>query len=228
MKTPPCSVAHKATAVFIKSAGLCVAALALCLSAEAAKVALKPQADVTIDQKMPDRNLGKSAWILSRASTAGTEPDMVQKGYLRFDASNLPKVVDIESLDVVFSGKRGRSGRYFMLTGPEANQWEEGTITWNNAPGNNPAENLDGFTGTSGLVVTEIGRHSGQPNILGQVELGTKDLSAEAAKKALIEALNSGERKVTIVFRHTGSRAYGISSKESNKQPATLNLVVAD
>ncbi|WP_246456599.1 DUF7594 domain-containing protein [Ruficoccus amylovorans] len=193
----------------------------------AATVKLSVAADATVDQVLPGTNLGSDTNVKAQDSTDGGERP-VSKGYLMFDASGLPPVKDIESFTVFYSTKRGRSASYFLITGKGANDWTEEAITWNNAPANVPATDLDGFTAGEGQNVIHLGSNTGNPGELGEIVFGSEKSSAQDAKQALIKALNSGDRKATVAFSHNGTRFYNIAARESGKPPATLTLVVAD
>jgi hypothetical protein len=93
-----------------------------------------------------------------------------------------------------FTGAKNRQVTFYLITGSDANNWDESVITWNNAPGNDKAKlgtKISTFLNNGKYTSTLIGYSA-----LGQGEVG---FAWEAgAKEAVIRELNSGDRKITF------------------------------
>lgn len=140
-----------------------------------------------------------------------------QKAYLQFDASQLggTEVKRVEKLRVYWAGSVNitRTLLFVLLTGTDVNDWTETGITWENAPANNTTTNR-GFFAYPGQTVTTLGSipyTAGNPREMNL--LITEDSAAEAA---LLNALNTGDRKVTLGVSYSSSpeNTVGIYSRE--------------
>lgn len=174
---------------------------------------LQVSADSFISQAQPTENFGSSDAIASIESD-----ESAIKGYLRFDASGLTGPIDrVRGLHMTFARPHARAADFFLLTGKDANDWEELTLTWENAPGNN--RHGTGFTGEAVFLGRAQGEAVGKPFIL---ELDSR------ASAAVTQALNSGSRQATIVFQHVGTRQFNIFSREFEGGRAAASLRTTD
>lgn len=139
-----------------------------------------------------------------------------QKIYLKFDASGLKS--DVVKVDG-FAGfavkmKYPRSATAFLIVGEGAADWAPETITWGNAPGNNPASGKGFLPGRAvqlgAFPVLERG-------VSKTVEL---EWGSDAAKNALIEALNTGNRQATVVMVRPTTKACKFASLKNMERGA--------
>ena len=170
-------------------------------------------ADAYIDGTNTSANFGTNDVLSLEQSVLGGN-----KAYLRFDASawgatNLSRV---ESLRVFWASSTNitRSIYSSLITGTGANSWTESGITWSNAPGNKVTGTERGFVAYPGQTVTGLGGiqyAAGNPREL-TIPIG--DLSVE--ERALLTALNTGDRKATIGVSYNSSwdSSVGIYSRE--------------
>ena len=87
---------------------------------------------------------------------------------------------------------------FYLLEGIDDSLWSEGTVTWDNAPGNDTS----GAGFTSGASATLLGSFT----TFSFVADTTYDLAfTGAAETSLLSALNTGDRTATIAFQRTGS-----------------------
>lgn len=173
-------------------------------------------------------NLGTADVLaLSQHSLGG------QKAYLKFDASGLGEtpVRRVEKLRVYWSASVNitRTLQYHVITGTNTdtsvgvNDWTETEITWENAPANNTDTNRS-FFAFPGETVTLIGWRqytNGTPR-----EMDIPIAQGSAAETALLTALNSGDRKVTVGVAYNSSQAstVGIFSREREQGIYTPTL----
>jgi len=132
--------------------------------------------------------------------------------YIQFDVSQYAgTVLDINNFQFNFNAAYARNAQAYLITGEGADNWDETTITWNNAPGNDTASPAF-FLNSGGFTSTLIGSTEG--TVAGNVTVGFI-WQDQAAKDAVIAALNTGDRKVTIAFgRNSTSRFAQYACKE--------------
>ncbi len=161
-------------------------------------------ADAFISQLNPTTNYGNADSVESI-----DDPGIIQKGYLKFDASSLigQTLTDIRGLKMFYSRTSNRTGFFSLLAGTGANSWTENGIDWNTAPLNNLSD--VGFTAAEGQSITPLGSIPGN----GQNVPITLTFDA-AMKTALLNALNTGDRVATIAFQHSGTNQFGVWSKD--------------
>lgn len=154
-------------------------------------------------------NYGSETFVMSVGS--GDSAEEWRKGYLLFDASSLPLFDSVESLSFTYyTANYSRSAKFYLLEGSGVDAWSQGSITWNSAPGN-VVDNGRTFGG-AGITVTHLGTITGGTNDYGNLLTLTLSGSGQAA---LLNALNTGDRKVTIVFAHDSSnRSFSLASTE--------------
>jgi hypothetical protein len=151
--------------------GLALAALWPAQAGATTVVVLHPQKDAYIDYidgSNPNANNGHGLLLLDREET-GTAFDY--KVYLSFSlpspGASLATVTDAAlQLDPVFGGgvlSQKNASKQFTFKVHGLNEkndvaWDESGITWNNAPGNNPADgSLPGTTLLGSFVITGTG-----------------------------------------------------------------------
>ena len=121
--------------------------------------------DAEIRSDAPDSNYGAQTTL----TASMTSIPVYKKGYVKFDASGLGDgvVADIDSFTFYFTQPYARDAWFYLITGADADSWDESTITWNNAPGNGPgstflndASYTSTFIGLSGIEAApgKIGR----------------------------------------------------------------------
>ncbi len=172
--------------------------------------------DAYINQAVPDMNFGDADRLFA---TEGIIDEESEKIYLKFDASDLPgDVVDIRDFQAVFLNQFARTGHAFLLTGPDATDWSEDTLTYNNAPANDYYHY--GFLDNESL-------HLGYLDMAEHGETAGFVWSGDG-RTALMEALNSGDRTVAIgIHRSSTNRNISYASKEHEEYhgPRLIMLV---
>lgn len=189
--------------------------------------------DAHIDGTSPASNFG-AADVLAIGQTALGG----HKAYLLFNASVLGarQAQRVAQLRVNWSASTSitRTLAFNLITGTNtatgkrANDWTETGLTWQNAPGNNVALSNREFAAFPGESVTPLGTAqyvAGNPR-----ELNLPIAANSAAEAALLAALNTGDRKLTIGVSYNSSQSttVGIYSKEreDGRWGATLWLVL--
>lgn len=179
-------------------------------------VFLIPQADASVYKADPDENYGSELFIRAQRDEPGTA-----KSYVRFDADGCGIITDIHFMSGVSLAQNGRSGRFYLITGEGADDWEESSITWNNAPGND-TENLKYFLNNGTWSILFLGRNEAvRSGFASDIEW------EEGAKETLLNELNSGDRKITIGISHAGSDYLDLASRENSKGALRLCIQTA-
>lgn len=98
-------------------------------------------ADATIRYTWPDTSLGSSTKLTVAGTALGTHsPTTLQKIYLRFNLASIPSVLKSAVLKLSYmSSLRVGTGFYMsisLLDNDASDNWNESTITYNNAPQN--------------------------------------------------------------------------------------------
>lgn len=200
---------------------LVTAALPLVASAS---FILSPIADATVEASQPDSNFGSDTAV--RTSLSAPFGDGSQKAWLLFDgaASGYATITDIVSLTATTAATsvtQLRGAQFWLITGAGANDWNQSTITWNNAPGNDITHgtNLD----TANFTITLLGEtpqaDSGGETVVMSWETG--------AKTALLNELNTGNRLATIVTTRisTSGRMNYASLEHPTADPVQLEVI---
>lgn len=98
-------------------------------------------ADATVRYSLPDAALGSHSKLTVAGAEPGTHaPTSLQKVYLRFNLASIPSVLKSAILKLAYiSSIRVATGFYmyvWLLNNDASDNWDEGTITYNNAPQN--------------------------------------------------------------------------------------------
>jgi hypothetical protein len=146
-----------------------------------------------------------------------------RKGYLRFDLSSIATPIEDATLQLVYAGRSGdppaNPSTYYVFglnDGHAGELWDESTITWNNAPGNNTSS-------TNGFI-------SDQTTLLGTVSVLISQINVgdviEFTSPELIEFLqNDTNGVVTIMLsrqQQNFSIEYAASKEHASLAPAAL------
>ncbi len=159
--------------------------------------------DSVMNSTNPNTNYNGS-WLYIRSG---------YKAYIQFDVSQYAgTVLGIDNFQFNFNGAYPRPASVYLITGEGADDWNETTITWNNAPGNDTASSaffLNNAVFTSTLIGSVV-----QPALAGISTVGFV-WDSEAAKTAVINQLNTGDRKVTMgISRNSTSQFAQYACKE--------------
>lgn len=179
-----------------------------------------------------DSNFGTATSLLVGQSTPpGTQGG--RKAYLLFDASSLPDIFSIDSFQIQRGGGTvNRTIQLYAILGDSVDAWiesGESGITWNNAPGNNVTAGLRDFGAFPGESLIYIGdiNTGALTDTIYTVSFGAL---AEADSQAILAALNTGDRKLTLGLRYNSSQDSSITfrSKEfgDGSSAAKLNVTL--
>ena len=161
--------------------------------------------DATVKLSDPDAVFGTD---LRLHVNRNAETNLV---YLKFDASALDfSIAEIASFEAFAQGTASpRSVAVFAITNPVfMTGWNESTLTWNNAPGNDPAGS--GLLPGAGLRVGTVDK------ALDSTDQTVSVLwDSPQTKSIAIGLLNSGDRTVTLVLVRTPDRFARYASRES-------------
>jgi hypothetical protein len=213
---------------FVRRLAPVALALLLASSASLPAATILVSADAHIDGVDVASNFGANPILSIEQTALGGN-----KAYLLFDASGwgVTNVGRVESLRVFWSASTGitRTLAFSLITGYEANDWTEMGITWENAPANNVQGTDRNFVAFPSQAVINLGSlqySAGNPR-----ELIFPIAEGSPAEMALLEALNTGDRKATIGVSYNSSQstAVGLYSKEHEDgiYTPTLNVIPA-
>lgn len=194
----------------IISVYLLMAATALCQ-----EIMLTVTKDAYIDQIDANTNFGNEDKLIAQRDSHG------RKIYFQFNASQFTnEILDIKSFEFDYAGKYGRYSDIYIVTAAGADNWDESTITWNNAPANDTQSSTD-------FISTDV-YHLGQVNITGYGEYGTVELLWKNgdAKQAVIDRLNSPSRTITFAIQRTGDQSVQYHSKEAAEEYHPIRMAV--
>jgi len=166
-------------------------------AAQAAVLVAIPD-DAAIQSNTPDTNYGSATSIFSYYRNITGQP--YYKSWVKLNATSLPSLISGNTtLSLTASNATvGYTIDFYLLSGVDSSTWNEGTITWNNAPGNN----IGGAGFTGGANATLIGSFTSYTFVANT----TYGLSITGAgETALLSALNTGNRTATIAFQRTVS-----------------------
>jgi len=162
--------------------------------------AIRTTEDAYINGLTPTTNFGTSVDLITGHPNKGG-----CKSYIRFDASGVDLLTRIDSFSVFWAGTldRGRTINLFMIIKADGTDvdWTETGITWNNAPANaaNIGTTNREFVAGTGEVLVNLGQFStsGGQGFRTHLIAANSNIT-QAAKDALLSALNTGDRTVTI------------------------------
>jgi hypothetical protein len=161
-----------------------------------------------------------------------------RKGYFLFDATGLPEILSVDGFQTQRAG--GTTSRTILLfailgtnlnLGTSVNDWTEMGITWNNAPANNVGVNTNrAFVAYPGESLIQIDSFS--TGSLGDAVYNVSfEKLNEDNRQAILSALNTGDRKLTLGLQYNSSQAttIGFRSKEYDDGSfgARLNVTFA-
>lgn len=169
--------------------------------------------DAEIKKNAPTTNYGSAITVKAQRDT---DPS---KGYVQFSASGCGVITNISSLSMVSTHQYGRAATFYLISGSNADNWLENQITWSNAPGNDTASDT-AFLNSAAYTSLSIGHNEA----VTQNTPSELIWDSQSAKDAVISALNTGDRKITIAFCRTGDRQVNIASKESTLGAMLLNV----
>jgi hypothetical protein len=198
--------------------------LALALPAIASvQIRLGVSQDAYIQMDTPNTNYD-GEWLVARKEPV----DQSRKIYIQFDFSNYSgSVLDIDNFEFFHSSYfRPRAGTVYLISGNDADNWNEATITWNNAPGNDVSSST-GFLNNDDFTATFIGNVAAPAANTAQTVGLVWD--NETLKHEVINKLNSGSRKVTFAIVRTTDRIVSYASKEnvtSTVHPIRMDITV--
>jgi hypothetical protein len=191
----------------IRLVGLAASVL-LATSASAFGSAITVSADAHIDGTSKTANFGTNENLSLEQSALGGN-----KAYLLFDASGwgATNLTRVESLRVVWSASTNitRSIYAGLISGTGANNWTEAGINWSSAPANNVTGTDRGFVAYAGQTVTPLGGAQYAAGNPRELTIAIADLSTE--ERALLTALNTGDRKATIGISYNSSQTSSVS-----------------
>lgn len=202
-----------------------VAAAALALlagNAQGGTVLLPTSADAHIDGNNPDTNYGTAEVLeIGQTSLGG------QKAYLLFDASGwgTTNIARIGEIRIVCASSVTRTYSAHLITGEGVNDWVETEINWTSAPANNVEGTDRNFLAHPGQTVTPLGSISGVGD--GSV-LTISLIPGSAGVTALLNALNTGDRKATLGIAYNSSQdtTVGFYSKEHGNGSMAAALTI--
>ena len=109
------------------------------LAAETETVTLTAEADAYVKQGEPDTNFGSEQDL--KANLHG-DLNYCLKSYIRFDISQIEYPIVNATLNLTITAFTGDDYRHTQIgrvaDGDPGENWDENTITWNNAPAHNP------------------------------------------------------------------------------------------
>lgn len=179
---------------------------------------LSPTDDASVEMLEPETNFGLDANVHAR------KYDYPSKAYLLFDASGAGQVTNLAALKGVSIYTYARSAKFYLITGAGADDWSEDSITWNNAPGNDTT-NVISFLNDTNYTALLIGQN---PKVDQYLSFDL-EWDSEDAKTAVLNELNTGDRKVTIGIIRNGDRLVRFASKEHDTYaPIQLQLERVD
>lgn len=170
-----------------------------------------------------DTNFGDNNQVRVSQATAALG-GAGRKGYFLFDATGLPEILSVDGFQTQRAG--GTTSRTILLyailgtnlnLGTSVNDWTEMGITWNNAPANNVGVNTNRafvtYPGESLIQIDSFATGSLSDTIYN-VSFGKL---AGADYQTILNALNTGDRKLTLGLQYNSSQltTIGFRSKEN-------------
>ena len=173
-------------------------------------------ADTYVRLGQPNNNFGGATQVVIKDANNGST---TRKGYLRFDLSSITQEALQAglTLDISTNNQGGNNGtipaefqnvQVYGLTDESLDNWNEGTIDFDNAPGNQAGDGLNGS------LTTLLGTFNVEDNAGGSVIF---------ANQNLVDFINADTNGLaTLILRRnggSGSANLGFASKENS----TLN-----
>lgn len=168
--------------------------------------------DVTIDSRFADENFATLPELIAASIAESADRRII---YLKFDASALPPISQIETIEAyAMPLRRPRGVEVYLKYAREGTpQWTETAITWKNAPLNDLSLHR-----LSENEILHLGSFSPlEPHTVGTVQLEWANETVLPTK--LRDALNSGNRVVTLILVRPTDRFAAYASRE-NTAPA--------
>ncbi len=162
-------------------------------TAAADPITLFATKDATIRSADPDTNYdadpvdnATDRLMLKRGNA--NEEDM--QGYMAFDVSAITQAVQSATLEYHESWRAtAQSVSIYGLNDGPGDLWGEQTITWNNAPGNDPVNN-------AGVLAADT-----TPILLSTLQAGVRGTAHQVSNQALVDFLNADTNGiVTFIF----------------------------
>jgi hypothetical protein len=166
-----------------------------------------------------DTNYGANTTVVCGGNDVGGG----RKPYFLFDATGLPEIVSLDQFVVQRAGgTTTRSMLLYAILGTNenlgsVNNWIESEITWNNAPGNNnPVNTNRSFVAYPGETLIQVGPGFQASGNAEQICTFLPTGLAETSLQAILSALNTGDRKLTLGLQYnSGNTAnIGLRSRE--------------
>ncbi len=155
-----------------------------------------------------DSNFGSSTALYVGQSTVNNGG---RKTYMQFDATSLPEIFSVDDFQVQRGGGTiNRTIQLHAILGDNVDSWTQAGLTWNNAPGNNVAPGLREFAAAAGESVILLGNFFTGAAADTVYEVPFSGLS-EASSQAILSALNSGDRKLTLGLQYYSSQDSSIT-----------------
>ncbi len=182
--------------------------------------------DAMIDSRNVDTNYGGGSYLPAYADTTG----VYLKAYMKFDGSGLDTITDISSFTMYYNYGFYRQASFYLIEdadgGGDTDGWIENGpegITWNNSPANNTSGS--GFIDDATYDVTYIGMNDDAGAAYSVVGF---DWDSAAAKNAVINALNTGNRVATIAISRSSTNRWAqfASKDEGVNQEMQMGVVV--
>lgn len=177
------------------------------------------EADARVNRGSPDASYGGDNVLTVRR---GTDANTF-KSYLRFDLSNVPDLADVTAVTLNLTAVNSSGvvevawwDQTVSVFGLQDAAWDEGTVTWNNAPANNTA-NSGSPAASSFLSPAQL---LGSFNAMGTT--GTYafsfDLNNPTVAAWFADATDGGT--ITLMLSTEGTSNQLIGSKEGNFDPS--------
>lgn len=212
----------------MKNISRLLSVLVICASVQSfafGAVILTPTKDALIMQENPDTNYGTGANLSGVGHTAGQH----QQSYLQFQSPSFT-VTDIQKIELFATSVAfPRQGSLWLITNNIGVDWDESTITWNNAPSND----TNARTPLAGEFIS-LGMIDAPAATTAQTV--AVDLTI-AGKAALLDAMNNFSQ-FTLVIGREGDRFVNYASLENTlpgahpveitviPEPATVALLM--
>jgi len=148
---------------------------------------------------------------------AGNNTGGGRKGCFLFNATGLPQITSLDQFVVQRAGGTGtRSTLLYAILGTNeflgsVNNWIESEITWNNAPANNnPVNTNRAFVAYPGESLIKVGPGFQASGNAEQVCPFLPTGLAETDHQAILTALNTGDRKLTLGLQYNSGNENNI------------------
>jgi hypothetical protein len=191
--------------LFILSAGIL---LGLLPQPQAATLITSQDSYIDGREGFTDSNFGAATSV--QASQSGATSGG-RKSYFLFDATAIGQVSAVDYFQIQRAGGTiNRTIQLYAILGNDVDTWNQGSITWNNAPGNNVTAGLRDFGAFPGETLILIGQASTGATIDAIYQFPFASL-LPGDYQAILDALNTGDRKVTFGVKYNSSQESSIS-----------------